>query len=112
MLGVIEGKEVDGEGAQSLQNIWLEGESDNTPGKAGTASPGIPNISTISMASSNTTEVVDIEFVASEEQTFKVTGGFGARIWAEWGENSFYYHTPTVPGRRAGSSQLTLLVEP
>ena len=25
-------------------------------------------------------------------------GGFGARIWAEWGENSFYYHTQ---GRQA-----------
>ena len=58
-----------GEGAQSLQNIWLEGEAENTPGKAGTASPGIPNMSTISMNSSNTTEVVNIEFVASEEQT-------------------------------------------
>ena len=74
MLGVNEGNEVDGEGAQSLQNnIWLEGESEETPGQAGTASPGIPNMSTISMNSSNTTEVVNIEFVASEEQTFKVS---------------------------------------
>ena len=71
MLGVNEGKEVDGEGAQSLHNIWLEGEAENTPEEAGTASPGIPNISTISMNSSNTTEVVSIEFVASEEQTYK-----------------------------------------
>ena len=40
MLGVNEGKEVDGEGAQSLHNIWLEGEAENTPEEAGTASPG------------------------------------------------------------------------
>ena len=65
MLGVNEGKEVDGERAQSLQdNIWLQGESENTPGQAGTASPGIPNISTTSMDSSNTTEVVTIEYAA------------------------------------------------
>ena len=74
MLGVTEGNEVDGEGAQSLQNnIWLEGESEETPGQAGTASPGIPNMSTISMDSSNTTEVVNIEYVASEEQIFQVS---------------------------------------
>ena len=74
MLGVNEGNEVDGEGAQSLQNnIWLGGESEETPGQAGTASPGIPNMSTISMDSSNTTEVVNIEYVASEEQIFKVS---------------------------------------
>ena len=73
MLGVTEGKEVDGEVAQSLHNIWLEGESENTPEDAGTASPGIPNMSAISMDSSNTTEVVNIEFVASEEQTYKVS---------------------------------------
>ena len=73
MLGVNEGKEVDGEGAQSLHNIWLEGEAENTPGQAGTASPGIPNISTMSMDSSNTTEVVTIEYAASEEQSFQVS---------------------------------------
>ena len=74
MLGVNEGKEVDDEGAPSLQtHIWLEGESEETPGQAGTASPGIPNMSTISMDSSNTTEVVNIEYVASEEQIFKVS---------------------------------------
>ena len=74
MLGVTEGNEVDGEGAQSLQNnIWLEGESEETPGQAGTASPGIPNMSTISMDSSNTTEVVNIEYEASEEQIFQVS---------------------------------------
>ena len=74
MLGVNEGNEVDGEGAQSLQNnIWLGGESEETPGQAGTASPGIPNMSAISMDSSNTTEVVNIEYVASEEQIFKVS---------------------------------------
>ena len=92
MLGVNEGIEVDGEGAQSLQNnIWLEGESEETPGQAGTASPGIPNISTISMNSSNTTEVVNIEFVASEEQTFKVSAVSGDRFdwsvglgWKGW----------------------------
>ena len=69
MLGVNEGNEVDGEGAQSLQSIWPEGEPENTPGQAGTASPGIPNMSAISMDSSNTTEVVNIEYVASEERT-------------------------------------------
>ena len=73
MSGEMKGKEVDREGAQSLHNIWLEGEAENTPEEAGTASPGIPNISTISMNSSNTTEVVNIEFVASEEQTYKVS---------------------------------------
>ena len=74
MLGVNEGNDVDGEGAQSLQNnIWLEGESEETPSQAGTASPGIPNMSTISMDSSNTTEVVNIEYVASEEQIFQVS---------------------------------------
>ena len=74
MLGVNEGKEVDDEGAPSLQtNIWLQGESEKTPGQAETASPGIPNISAISMVSSNTTEVVIIEYVASEEQNFQVS---------------------------------------
>ena len=73
MLEVNEGKEVDGEGAQSLHNIWLEGETENTPGQAGTASPGIPNMPAISMDSSNTTEVVNIGYVASEEQIFQVS---------------------------------------
>ena len=56
MLGVNEGKEVDGEGAQSLQNIWLEGEAENTPGKAGTASASDLSLCSIGEVSSRDTQ--------------------------------------------------------
>ena len=72
MKEVMQGKEVDNEGAQCLQNIWPEGESENKSGEAGTASPEIPDTPTMPMDISHTTEVVEIEYVATAEETFTV----------------------------------------
>ena len=73
MTEVMQEKEVDTEGAQCLPNIWLEEESENKSGEAGTASPEIPNTSTMSTNISRTMEVVHIEYVASAEENFIVT---------------------------------------
>ena len=72
MSGEMKGKEVDREGAQSLHNIWLASESGTTPREAESASPGLPNISDLTLDASQTRDAVSIRFMASEEQIFNV----------------------------------------
>ena len=98
MLGVIEGKEVDGEGAQSLQNIWLASESVITPREAESASPGIPNISELTLDASQTCDAVSIRFMASEEQIFNVH----VDKWLCCQRNECIFHQQKSYGRSNG----------